>query len=91
MALPAPHPWFLHLTNPPGEYHHRPKELTANSADGDVRANRPGERRQGRLWTDVIHDELPDRGGMSTAEQKWALWRYLEQGLIPEGAIVTVQ
>jgi len=29
--------------------HHPPKELTANSADGDVRANRPGERRQGRL------------------------------------------
>ncbi len=63
MAPPALCPWFPHLTNPPGEYHHQHNEVTPNTDDGDVLAKRPGERRHGRLWSDVIHDEPPDSGG----------------------------
>ncbi len=39
MAPPAPPLRLPGLTNPAEERHHRPKELTAKSADGDDRAN----------------------------------------------------
>jgi hypothetical protein len=63
MAPPAPPLRLLSLTNPPEECPHRPKELTAKSADGDYQANWPGERRLSRLCTVHMRREPCKPGG----------------------------